>query len=565
MKTSISTRRLPGRARPDSLTDAHKSKAAEYAALQTVREYEDVRELAKPLDCAAFPRFGSSEAVAVTRRTPTGLFPRRLHPFAETAHGSRSSFTKVILLSGLLAGCAVGPDYKRPTVNAPQSYKESNPGTWKESNPSDQIAKGTWWELFGDPVLNRLETEATTNNQALQAAVARVTEARATARVAKAEFFPAIELAPEATRSRYSPNLANPLPKNNASQYLVPLDFSYEVDLWGRVRRSFEAARAEATASVASYETILLTLKADVAVDYFTLRSLDSEIAILRRTIDLRKEELALIQARFKGGAANDLDVSRAETELATSESDYAGVQKQRAELEHALAVLLGRNAADFTLAESPLDLAPPEIPAGMPSELLERRPDVAEAERFMAAQNARIGIAKAAFFPVVRLTGAAGLQSGDITTLFNWESRAWSFGPSITFPIFEGGRNKANLAHAKAAYEETVAQYRQQVLVAFGEVENGLSGLRILASQSDAQARAVASATRTSEISSRRYQAGLVSYLEVVDSDRTKLQSEREASRLQGQQLVVSVQLIKALGGGWQDSTATKMSALRK
>ncbi|MDB6111170.1 MAG: efflux system, outer rane lipoprotein NodT family [Pedosphaera sp.] len=460
------------------------------------------------------------------------------------------------LVVSVLAGCAVGPDYQRPTVSTPAAYKETGLGTWKESTPQDQIAKGSWWELFGDQTLNELEQQATVSNQELKAAVARVTQARATARVAKAEFFPNLQADPAYERDRTSPNLANPFPRNNFNDFQVPVDFSYELDIWGRVRRSFEAATDEAKASVASYETVWLTLKAEVAQNYFTLRAIDAERAILRSTIERREQALQLAQSRYRGGAASDLDLSRAETELSTTESEYIGLGKSRTELENALAVLVGKSASDFSLAESPLDLVPPVIPPGLPSELLERRPDVAESERLLASQNARIGIAKAAFFPVVRLTGAAGLESGDISTLFNWQSRAWSLGPSISLPIFEGGRNAANLRRSKAVYEEAVAQYRGRILVAFQEVENGLSGLRILAEQNVAQARSVAAASRTADISNKRYLAGLVSYLEVVDSDRTKLQTQREAARILGQRLVTSVQLIKALGGGWADSS---------
>jgi multidrug efflux system outer membrane protein len=463
-----------------------------------------------------------------------------------------------VLIAMAVGGCAVGPNYQRPAVAVPNSYKEAELGTWKESRPQDQIAKGNWWTVFGDATLNAIEQQATANNQDLKAAVARVTQARATARVAKAEFFPNLELDPSALRARTSPNNANPFPRNTFNDFRVPLDFSYELDIWGRVRRSFEAANDEAEAGVAGYETVLLTLTAEVAQNYFALRAIDAERAILRSTIGLRKQALNLVKARYQGGADSQLDLSRAETELATTEAEYIGLSKNRASLEHALAVLIGKNASEFSLGEKPLETLPPQIPAGLPSELLERRPDVAESERLLASQNARIGIAKAAFFPVVRLTGAAGLESGDITSLFNWQSRAWSLGPSISLPIFEGGRNAANLKRAKGAYEEAVAHYRQRVLVAFQEVEDGLSGLRMLAEQDTAQARSVEASSRTAEISQKRYQAGLVSYLEVVDSDRTKLQTQRAAVQILGQRLITSVQLVKALGRGWAGSTLT-------
>src|SRR5258706_8575117 len=289
----------------------------------------------------------------------------------------------------VIAGCAVGPNYQRPSVPVPTAYKATELGTWKASSPQDQMAKGNWWEMFGDATLNDLEQQATANNQDLKAAMSRVAQARATARVAKAEFFPNLQADPAVTRERTSPNIANPLPKNNFNDFSVPLDLSYELDIWGRVRRSFEAAHDEAGASVASYETVLLTLKADVAQNYFTLRAIDVERAILRNTIELRKEALQLVQSRYKGGAASELDFSRAETELATTESEYIGLGKNRAALENALAVLIGKSASEFSLAEESLNTIPPVIPAGLPSELLERRPDVAESERLMASQNA--------------------------------------------------------------------------------------------------------------------------------------------------------------------------------
>jgi multidrug efflux system outer membrane protein len=464
----------------------------------------------------------------------------------------------------LSAGMAVGPDYHRPAAPPATQFADTTPGTWKEATPSDALARGDWWRVYEDPQLDDLERQAAGNNQDLKAAVARVTQAWALARDAKAEFFPSLSFDPAMERGRQSPNVLNPVRKEQGNNYVVPLDLTYELDLWGRVRRLFEGANLDAQARLAAFENTLLVLKADVAQNYFALRTLDTERAILRTTLGLRRDALDLVNARYKGGAASELDVSRAETELHATEAELLATDRRRVEVEHTLAVLVGQPASDFAVKEAPLpaNALPPVIPAGLPGELLERRPDIAEAERTLAAANARIGVAKAAFFPVVRLTGVAGFESMDVDTLFNWESRVWSLGPSITLPIFQGGRNRANLQRSKAVFEENVANYRQRILVAFQEVQDGLTGARLLSQQAGAQERSLASARRTAEISNARYRAGLVSYLDVVDSERTALAAERESARLAGQRLVTSVQLIKALGGGWADSTVPKFAA---
>jgi multidrug efflux system outer membrane protein len=460
------------------------------------------------------------------------------------------------------AGLAVGPDYRRPSVPVSTNFADAEVGTWKEAAPADAIARGAWWTIFNDPVLDDLERTAALNNQDLKAAVARITQARAVARHAKADFFPALALEPSAFRSRTSANALNSMPNQLGNDFRVPMDLTYELDLWGRVRRSFEAANAEAQGQVAAFENTLLVLKADVALNYWALRTLDTERAILRDTLQLRRDALDLVTARFNGGAASELDVSRAQTELNATDADLLAAERNRAEIEHALALLLGSPASDFRVKELPFEAntLPPVIPAGLPGELIERRPDIAEAERALAAANARIGVAKAAFFPVVRLTGIAGFESMDVETLFNWQSRVWSIGPSITLPVFQGGRNRANLKRSRAAFEENVALYRQRVLVAFKEVQDALTGARLLSQQAAAQERSRASARRTADLSNIRYRAGLVSYLEVVESERTALNTERESARLTGQRLVTSVQLIKALGGGWADSALASL-----
>jgi multidrug efflux system outer membrane protein len=328
---------------------------------------------------------------------------------------------------------------------------------------------------------------------------------------------------------------------------------SYEIDLWGRVRRSIEAAEADVESSFADYQNLLLTLQAELARSYFTLRAVDNEIELLQQTIKLRLATRDLVKSKFDNGQVGQLDLSRAESELATTEAEAFGLQKQRGELENAIAVLIGLPPANFSLTTGLLTQGPPPVSPGLPSALLERRPDVAAAERQMAAASARIGVARTAFFPAISLTGSAGFGSTQVDSLFEWDNRTWGLGPAISLPIFDYGRNRANLDQARAAYDEAVANYRQQVLVAFQEVEDGLNGLQVLAQQGLSLQQATAAANQAWQISEKRYRAGLVSYLEVVDSQRTALLAERALVQLRGQQLNSSVLLIKALGGGWQ------------
>jgi multidrug efflux system outer membrane protein len=471
-------------------------------------------------------------------------------------------------LSFYLAGCAVGPNYQRPDTTAPAHYKAEELGSWKEGQPLDHVPKGEWWEVFGDETLNDLQRRAGEANQELKAAVARVEQARATARVARSELMPTLNADPSWQRLRFSPNQLPSFGGVTANRFSAPLDLSYEIDLWGRVRRGFEGARADAQASLAAFYNVLLTLHADVAQNYFALRALDAEIATVTGTVALRQEQVQLVRDRFQGGIGDELDVARAETELATTEAEAASLAKLRAELENALAILIGENPTTFRfVALSDENAAkwnppPPEIPAGLPAGLLERRPDISEAERQLAAANARIGVAKAAFFPVLSLTGSGGYVSADIDNLFNWGSRAWSIGPSVSLPIFAGGRNLASYRRSKSVYEESVANYRQRILVAFGDAENSLAGIRHLAEQSAAQDRAVASARRAAELAGERYRAGIVNYLDVVDANREALLAERSRAQLTGQRLLASVLLIKSLGGGWDSSELRSRAA---
>jgi len=457
----------------------------------------------------------------------------------------------IVLITGL-AACTVGPDYRKPDVSelVPAEWR------WKPAKSNDAAPKGEWWRAFGDPVLDELEATALAGSPTLRAAVARVDEARAVARIARAEFFPQVTLDPSAKRERTSGNLPTPIPFRvpaaNLSTFSLPLDLSYEIDLWGRVRRSLESARAQAEASVSDHQNVLLTLTADVAINYFLVRTLDAEITALRRTVDSRSDSLRILKERLAAGVALGADVEQATTQLATAQADLADAARQRAEALDALAVLCGKPASGFDLAQRPLELRELAMPAVLPSELLERRPDIARAERALAARNAQIGVARAAYFPSVQLVGQAGLLSDQASRLFSADSRVWSIGPHVSLPIFTGGRIAADVKRAEAAYEEALAEYRLAVLVAFREVEDSLAQLVLRGEQARAQETAMRSALNVLTLARARYQAGTANYLEVADAERNLLQQERRLAQLQGQRYASMVRLVKALGGGW-------------
>ncbi len=501
------------------------------------------------------------------RRTNTA---KQSTPMAGPAPGTNgplpSGAAHLLLGLGLIAATAsspvsatagtltVGPDYQRPTNSVPGEFRDVP--VWKEGTPADRAAKGRWWEIFGDPTLNQLVVRATDGNQSLKAAAARFDQARSTARFQRGERLPAVNLEAEGTRERFSANQDPDFNINSATTIRLPLDLSYEVDLWGRVRRAFESARAEAQASAADLHHVLLSIQAEVARNYFELRAVDRERATVRASIALRLEAKEVVQARVAAGTAPELDLARIDTEVSRAQTELARLERTRAGFESALATLVGVPAPAFQLAAIDSDAAPsppPPVPAGLPSALLERRPDIASAERQLAAANARIGVAKAAFFPVLRLTGSAGFASADLESLFNWESRVWSIGPSLSLPIFAGGRSRANLARARAAFDEAVARYRQQVLVAFGEVQENLTALKHLAVEAEAVARSHESAHRTYDLAKARYEGGIVSHLEVIESQRTLLEAELDQARLHALRQTTTVRLIKALGGSWQ------------
>lgn len=453
-----------------------------------------------------------------------------------------------------LSGCMVGPDYHKPDVGAmtPSEWK------WKEAEPGQsEIPKGEWWKIFDDAKLDELEKQAVGNNQNVQAVMARVDRARAAARSSRSEFFPELSFDPAYSRQKNSANMPTPipikLPEAYYSSYSIPLDLSYELDLWGKVRRSFEAANAQAQASAADYENVLLTLTSDVAVNYYLARALDAEIATLRKTVALREDSARVLGGQFTAGTIPEVDVERAKTELASAKADLIDTIRQRTELVHAIALLCGQPASSFSLPEAPLLAPPPAIPSGLPSDLLERRPDIAQAERTLAARNAQIGVARAAYFPSISLTGQAGFLSADFDKLFKSESLVWSIGPSVSLPLFNAGRTTSEVRQAEAQYREAIANYRQSVLTAFKEVEDSLAQIQLRGQQSEAQAEALASAQRVSKLVKVRYEAGVINSLEVTDADRTALQQERQQCYLTGQRYVASVRLIKALGGGWK------------
>lgn len=464
----------------------------------------------------------------------------------------------------VLAGCSVGPAYHRPSVTTPHEFKEAflSPQEalyWKAAQPSDAVVRGKWWAIFADADLDALEEQALAANQDLKAAAARVKQARTLQRGTQAMQLPQIDAAFGPTRQRVSnasQGLSADAPNSPTTLWRAQAGISYEADLFGRVASTVDAATADTQQSEALLRSVQLALQADVAQGYFLVRRLDTEQALYRSTVELREKTLGLVQRRYTEGDIGELDVARAKSELAAAKSESLGIARQRAVAEHALAILLGEAPSGFSLAARPLQRVAVGIPAGLPSSLLERRPDIAAAERAMEAANARIGAAHAAFFPRLDITGALGYESSQLGDLFQWSSRAFLLGPLVgammSLPIFDGGRRQAGLDQARAKYEEDVAVYRQTVLNAFREVEDGLSSLRILGEQGEVQDAAVQSAARAARLSQIQYREGSVSYLDVIDADRMVLQQRRVAVQLDGERARAAVDLVRAIGGDW-------------
>jgi len=470
-----------------------------------------------------------------------------------------SSLLPAVVIAVFSAGCTVGPNYQRASAPVPAKWDVSEP--WREGAPKDAAPKGEWWAVFHDDDLSALEKEALAANQTLQSAIANYNESRALTALQVATIFPTFGVAPSAERQRLSgnrPSSGAPFQLQPVTQnsYSLPFTASYEVDLFGQRRRTIESAQASYQASAASLENVRLVITADLAGDYFTLRQLDSELGILNRTVQTLQRGLELVDSRHKGGLASGLDVAQEETLLQTTRTQATLLLQQRKQTEDAIAVLVGKPAPDFHIPNKELNAEPPPLDLGLPSDLLERRPDIAQAERQMASANAQIGVAKAAYYPSLNLFAQGGWQSADILKLANVASTFWAVGANVAEAIFTGGARRAQVEVAKAGYDATVANYRQSVLGAFQEVQDDVNGLIVLQQARETQQLAVDAARRTLDLSEDRYKGGLVSYLDVVTAQQNLLNNEQESAVIQGQRLVTSVLLVKALGGGWDASS---------
>jgi len=454
-------------------------------------------------------------------------------------------------------GCTLGPKYKPVSVPTPPAYKEV--GNWKTAQPNDQNLGGNWWGIFQDPQLNALEQQINVSNQNLKMAVAQYQQSRAALRYVRADYYPSVTASPSATREKYSSNRP---PQTSIfdgitfNDFIVPLNLSYQVNTWGRVSRNVESYREQAQASAADLAVVNLSMHAALAVDYFAARTLDAEEKLLKDTVAQYEQAYQLNEDRYQGGLASEVEVEQARTILETTRAQMLDVGVARAQYEHALAVLVGKPPAEFILPPLPLTTPPPPIPVGIPSELLERRPDVAASERLVAWANAQVGLAKTAYYPVVNILGTGGFESGTITTLLQGPSALWSIGASAAVTVFDVGRRHALNDQAKAAYDVSVASYRETVLSAFQQVEDNLAALRILEEEAGVQATAVQAAERSLDLSNTRYEGGVTSYLEVITAQNAALSDEVTAVNILGRRMASAVLLIEALGGGWDRSS---------
>lgn len=481
----------------------------------------------------------------------------------------KRGFLLSLLLCTLFGtACTVGPRYARPAAPAPAPDAWKTQPPWQQAAPKDAIPKGAWWEIFQDPSLDAYEQQLLQANQSLIAARDRLNQARSLSRVATAAYFPQVATDPSAVRERGSGNRplngAVPVSTANGTQsirpytqnvFTIPFNLSYEADLFGRVRKNVEAANASLQSTSADLGNVQLVLSAELAADYFTLRELDAEYQVVEESVGLQRKALDLLNNRHEGGIASGLEVAQQATLLDSTISQAALVQESRSQYEHAIAVLVGQPAPSFSVPLAPLKTVPPAIPLGVPSDVLERRPDVATYERQIAYENAQVGLARTAFYPHITLSGAGGLESTALSSLFNAPSLFWSLGADALEPVIQGGRNRANLAAARAAYDESVANYRQTVLTAFQQAEDGISNLSTLSQALSTQSAAVADARKALEIANNRYVGGVTNYLDVITAQTTLLSNQRLETQLLGQQLVSTVYLVKALGGGWDAS----------
>ena len=466
--------------------------------------------------------------------------------------------------TGLLAlgtlwftGCTVGPKYHPPAVQAPSAYKEV--GDWKPAQPNDQNLGGNWWTIFQDPQLDSLEQQINVGNQNLKAAEAQFRQARAALRYNRADYYPTVTAGASASRQRISgrrPPATSIFDGITYSDFVVPFSVSYQADVWGRIRKNVESYREQAQASAADLATVNLSMHADLAIDYFQARSLDAEEQLLNSTVKQYEQALELNQSRFAGGIASEVEVEQAKTQLQTTRAAAIDVGVLRAQFEHAVAILIGKPPAEFSLPSLPLTAPPPHVPVSVPSELLERRPDIAAAERRVASANAQIGVARSAYYPLINLTGSGGFESSAITTLLNGPSGLWSIGLSAVGTIFDGGRRRALNDQARAGYDFQVAAYRENVLTGFQQVEDNLAAVRILENEANVQDEAVAAARRSLDLSTTRYKGGVTSYLEVITAQSAALSDEVTAVNILGRRMASTVLLIQALGGGWDRSS---------
>src|ERR1700722_18948436 len=466
-------------------------------------------------------------------------------------------------LKGLLAfvviaaGCAVGPNYHTPTVDTPPAYKEA--ANWKPAQPNDQNLGGDWWTVFKDPELDKLELQVNVSNQNLRAAEAEYQQARAALRYNRADYYPTVTAGLSGTRERVSSR--RPPPSSvfdgiTSNDFVVPVEITYEADVWGRVRRTVESYREQAQASAADLATVNLSMHADLAVDYFEARSLDAEEQLLTSTVKQYEDALELTESRFEGGLSSEVEVQQAKTQLDTTRAQAIDVGVVRAQYEHAVAILIGKPPSELTLPPLPLTAPPPLVPISMPSELLERRPDIAAAERRVAAANSQIGVAKSAYYPTIGLTAGGGFESASITTLLNGPSGLWSIGGSALGTVFDVGRRRALTDQARAAYDVQVATYRESVLAGFQQVEDNLAAVKILENEAKVQDEAVTAAQRSLDLSVTRYTGGVTSYLEVTIAQSAALADEVRAVNILGRRMANTVLLIQALGGGWDRSS---------
>jgi NodT family efflux transporter outer membrane factor (OMF) lipoprotein len=460
----------------------------------------------------------------------------------------------------VLGGCMVGPDYAKPSVPMTPAYKEAD--GWKVAEPSDSLPRGRWWEIFGDPELHALEERVTAANQNLKIAEARLSAARAMVRLNRAGLFPTISTSVGASslrRSGNQPFFSSSVNSGSSGDLFVSLDMSYEIDLWGRIRRSVAAAREEAQATQADLETARLSLQAELAMDYFELRAADAQKQLLDETVKAFEAALTLTINRFQGGAAPKSDVAQAQTQLDTTRAQATDVTVQRAQFEHAIATLIGEPPATFSLPPRPLAAGPPDVPVGIPSRLLERRPDIAASERRVAEANEQIGIAKAAYFPALVLNASVGFEGSSFGNVLNASSLLWAVGATITQTVFDGGRRRAVSDIARAGYDATVAAYRQTTLSAFQQVEDNLAALRILEQESQQQRQAVESAQESLRLFTNRYRGGVDNYLQVITAQTVTLTNQRTEIDILRRRMDASVLLVKALGGGWDVAALTK------